>query len=115
MALDRGHLRFKKENRARPGFHKASYEEYPLAVDHGKGSKIYDVDGNEYIDYVGGLGPMILGYSPEALNEAVKRQIDLGSHFSAPTKNLLTCRKICGFELSESVASSSINNLIKFS
>lgn len=69
-------------------FHKASYEEYPIAISHGKGSKLYDVDGNEYIDYIGGLGPMILGYSPEVLNEAVKKQIDLGSHFSAPTENI---------------------------
>lgn len=70
-------------------FHKAAYEEYPVAMSYGKGSKLYDVDGNEYIDYILGLGPMILGYCPEALNAAVKSQIDLGSHFSAPTEDLL--------------------------
>ena len=41
-------------------FHKAAVEEYPICMNYAKGSKMYDVDGNEYIDYVGGFGPMIL-------------------------------------------------------
>ena len=71
-------------------FHKADMEEYPIAMTHGKGCKLYDVDGNEYIDYVGGFGPMILGYCPKPVNEAVKAQLELGSQFSAPTEQLLT-------------------------
>ena len=43
-------------------FHVSSYRDYPVAMTHGKGSKLYDVDGNEYIDYVLGFGPMLLGY-----------------------------------------------------
>jgi len=74
-------------------FHKASYEEYPLGMAYGKGSKLYDVDGNEYIDYIQGLGPMILGYSPEALNQAVIDQINKGSHYATPTENLLKLSK----------------------
>jgi len=75
---------------ASSSFHKAAVEEYPICMEYGKGSKLYDVDGNEYIDYVGGFGPMILGYSPEPINEAVYKQIEKGSHFSTPTADL--CR-----------------------
>lgn len=55
---------------------------------HGKGSKLYDVDGNEYIDYVLGFGPMLLGYCPPAVDRAVAEQLRRGSHFSAPTEDL---------------------------
>lgn len=64
--------------------HKSPYEEYPIYIEYGKGSKIYDVDGNEYIDYMGGYGPMILGYCPPGLAEAVIEQIGKGSQFAAP-------------------------------
>lgn len=57
-------------------FHKSDVEEYPICITHGSGSKVYDVDGNEYIDYVGGLGPMLLGYQPQEVLEAVSRQLD---------------------------------------
>lgn len=75
---------------ASSSFHKAANEDYPVCMTHGKGSKLYDVDGNEYIDYVAGFGPMILGYSPDSVNAAVKEQIDRGSQFSTPTPEL--CR-----------------------
>lgn len=71
-------------------FHKAANEEYPVCITHGKGSRMFDVDGNEYIDYVAGFGPMILGYAPEAVNAAVREQLEKGSQFSAPTADL--CR-----------------------
>ncbi len=68
--------------------HKSPFEEYPIYVDYGLGSKIYDVDGNEYIDYLCGYGPMILGYCPLSVCEAVKKQIDRGSQFASPYKIL---------------------------
>lgn len=74
-------------------FHKAANESYPIAMTHGSGSRLFDVDGNEYIDYVAGFGPMILGYAPEAVNNAVKAQIDEGSQFSTPTQQLLQLSK----------------------
>lgn len=74
-------------------FHKTPIEEYPIAIDHGKGSHVVDVDGNEYIDYVAGFGPMILGYCPLAVNEAVRKQLEKGSQFSAPTEDLLKLSK----------------------
>ena len=69
-------------------FHVNSYSDYPIAMTHGKGAKLYDVDGNEYIDYVLGFGPMLLGYCNEHVNQAVREQLDKGSHFSAPNREL---------------------------
>lgn len=73
--------------------HKAPWQEYPIFITRGKGSRLYDLDGNEYIDYMGGFGPMILGYAPEVLNEAVKKQLELGTHFAAPSDTLIELSK----------------------
>ncbi len=69
-------------------FHRAKYQDYPICMIRGKGSKLYDGDGNEYIDYVAGFGPMLLGYCPEEVDRAVTEQLKFGTHFSAPTRNL---------------------------
>ena len=65
-----------------------SYRKYPIAITHGEGAKLYDVDGNEYIDYILGFGPMILGYNNTNLINAVKKQVGKGTHFSAPNREL---------------------------
>ena len=49
--------------------------EYPIFLEFGKGSRLTDVDGNEYIDFLCGYGPIILGYREEEVDEAVIRQI----------------------------------------
>ncbi len=49
--------------------------EYPIFLEYGKGSRLTDVDGNEYIDFLCGYGPIILGYREEEVDEAVIRQI----------------------------------------
>ena len=43
---------------------RSGWSPYPLFVDHGEGSRIVDVDGNQFIDYLLGLGPMLLGHLP---------------------------------------------------
>ena len=58
----------------------------PLFITHGKGSHIWDVDGNEYVDFVNGLASVTIGYSNEIVNNAVKQQIDNGITFSLPHK-----------------------------
>ena len=58
----------------------------PLFITHGKGSHVWDVDGNEYIDFVNGLASVTIGYSNEIVNNAVKQQIDNGITFSLPHK-----------------------------
>lgn len=57
----------------------------PIFMDHGKGSKIYDVDGNEYIDYVLSWGPLILGHADEKVTDELQKAILKGSSFGAPT------------------------------
>jgi glutamate-1-semialdehyde 2,1-aminomutase len=52
----------------------------------GKGSHVWDIDGNRYIDYIGSWGPMILGHGFEPALDAVRRQLDLGTSFGAPTE-----------------------------
>lgn len=74
-------------------FHKAADEEYPICIEKGNGSKVYDVDGNEYIDYIGAFGPMLLGFCPDSVNKAVIKQLAKGSHFSAPTPDLCKLTK----------------------
>lgn len=74
-------------------FHKAADEEYPICLEKGKGSKVYDVDGNEYIDYIGAFGPMLLGFCPETVNQAVMKQLEKGSQLSATTPELCQLSK----------------------
>jgi glutamate-1-semialdehyde 2,1-aminomutase len=57
----------------------------PLFIQKAKGSKIYDVDGNVYIDYVLSWGPMILGHSHPDVVKALKRAIENGTSYGAPT------------------------------
>ncbi|MDP4163572.1 MAG: aminotransferase class III-fold pyridoxal phosphate-dependent enzyme, partial [Bacillota bacterium] len=57
----------------------------PIFMANGKGSKIYDIDGNEYIDYVLSWGPLILGHTNDRVVEAIKRVAELGTSFGAPT------------------------------
>ncbi|MBF0378854.1 MAG: glutamate-1-semialdehyde 2,1-aminomutase [Desulfamplus sp.] len=57
----------------------------PLFIDKAEGSKIFDVDGNCYIDYVGSWGPMILGHRHPAVIEALGKILQSGTSFGAPT------------------------------
>lgn len=57
----------------------------PLFIAKGKGSHIWDEDGNEFIDFCGSWGPLILGHANEKVVEAVKRTVENGSSFGAPT------------------------------
>ncbi len=77
----------------------------PLFIDSAKGSKVRDIDGNEYIDYVGSWGPMILGHAHPAVIEAVAKQAAKGTSFGAPTvaETELAERIIAGFESIEKV------------
>ena len=58
---------------------------HPLFIARGLGSKIFDVDGNSYIDYVGSWGPLILGHAHPEVVEAVKTAAELGTSFGIPT------------------------------
>ncbi|WP_426448692.1 glutamate-1-semialdehyde 2,1-aminomutase [Paenibacillus sp. S-38] len=58
----------------------------PLFIQRGAGSRVYDIDGNEFIDYIGSWGPLILGHAHPEVIEAVKQTAELGTSFGAPTE-----------------------------
>ncbi len=57
---------------------------YPVFLERGRGCRVWDVDGNEYVDYILGLASITLGYAYPAVTEAVARQLGEGSIFSLP-------------------------------
>lgn len=57
----------------------------PRFIDRAEGSRIYDIDGREYIDYVGSWGPMILGHSHPQVVEAIRKAVERGTSYGAPT------------------------------
>jgi glutamate-1-semialdehyde 2,1-aminomutase len=58
----------------------------PLFLARGKGCRVWDVDGKEYIDYVGSWGPLILGHCREEVLAAVREAMEYGTSFGAPTE-----------------------------
>jgi glutamate-1-semialdehyde 2,1-aminomutase len=56
----------------------------PIFVERGKGSRIWDVDGNEYVDFHNGFGVMVVGHAHPLIVTAVSEQISRGSHFAQP-------------------------------
>ncbi|MCQ4637858.1 aspartate aminotransferase family protein [Anaerovorax odorimutans] len=70
-------------------FHKAPWNDYPIYMDHGEGARVFDVDGNSYIDYLNAFGPNILGYVHPALTEAVEKQLKKATLMAAPNADLV--------------------------
>ena len=66
----------------------------PLFIKQGRGSRLYDEDGNEFIDYVGSWGPLILGHAHPRVVKAVKKAVEHGSSFGAPTQLETTLAKL---------------------
>ena len=66
----------------------------PLIIEKALGSKIYDVDGNEFIDYIGSWGPMILGHAHPEVIDAITQAAAKGISFGAPTENELVLAKL---------------------
>ncbi|CAM4194714.1 glutamate-1-semialdehyde 2,1-aminomutase [Paenibacillus endophyticus] len=58
----------------------------PVYMERGQGSRIYDIDGNSYIDYVASWGPLIMGHAHPEVIEAIKRTAEKGTSFGAPTE-----------------------------
>ena len=57
----------------------------PLFIARGQGPYLYDIDGNEYIDYIGSWGPLILGHRPQTVIDELLSVLELGTSFGAPT------------------------------
>src|SRR4051812_46133472 len=58
-------------------------EPYPLAIARAKGARKWDVDGNEYVDYIGGHGALLLGHTHPVVSQAVSEQLAKGTHYGA--------------------------------
>ena len=68
----------------------------PIFIDHAKGAYIFDCEGNQYVDYVGSWGPMILGHAHPDVIEAVKMAAEKGLSFGAPTEiETLMAQRVC--------------------
>ncbi len=61
----------------------------PLVIERGAGSRLWDVDGNEYIDYIGSWGPLILGHCYPQVIEALRDTLESGTSFGASTEREL--------------------------
>ncbi|GIO43585.1 glutamate-1-semialdehyde 2,1-aminomutase [Paenibacillus apis] len=57
----------------------------PIYLDHGAGSRVFDIDGNQYIDYVGSWGPLIMGHAHPEVVSALQETASKGTSFGAPT------------------------------
>src|SRR6476620_6634626 len=62
-------------------------EPHAVWISHGAGSKLYDVDGNEYSDFHGGYGVSLAGHGHPAIVEAVRARVARGTHFAQPTED----------------------------
>jgi glutamate-1-semialdehyde 2,1-aminomutase len=62
-------------------------------MQRGKGSRVWDVDGNEYVDFHNGFGVMVVGHAHPKIVEAVQQQIALGSHFAQPVEDSIIVAK----------------------
>lgn len=61
----------------------------PIWIEEGRGSKVFDVDGNEFIDYHGGYGAMLAGHAHPAVVAAVTERVSRGTHFAQPTPDAI--------------------------
>jgi glutamate-1-semialdehyde 2,1-aminomutase len=69
----------------------------PVVIAYGNGGRIFDVDGNEYIDYVGSWGPLILGHAHPAVVQVIQKAASRGTSFGATTElELELARLVCG-------------------
>ncbi|MCF8067262.1 MAG: glutamate-1-semialdehyde 2,1-aminomutase [Desulfobacterales bacterium] len=91
MITDKSHKLFEKARQVIPGGVNSpvraclSVGGEPLFIDRADGCRVFDVDGNSYIDYVGSWGPMILGHRHPEVIKALSLVLDRGTSFGAPT------------------------------
>lgn len=88
MGTEKSRILFEEAKKILPGGVSSpvrAIKPYPFYTKKADGSKITDIDGNEYIDYVMGYGPLLLGHNHPAIKEAVTRQLDDGWLYGTPT------------------------------
>ncbi len=80
---------YERARRVMPKGVPSSFQEndrWPVYIERGVGAQVWDVDGNEYADFHNGFGVMCVGHANPAIAAAVKRRVDDGTHFAAPTE-----------------------------
>src|SRR4051794_8091421 len=80
---------YERARRVMPKGVPSSFQEndpWPVYIERGTGAQVWDVDGNEYLDFHNGFGVMCVGHANPAIAAAVKRRVDVGTHFAAPTE-----------------------------
>src|SRR2546430_4454714 len=80
---------FERARRVMPSGVPSSFQEnepWPVYIERGKGAQVWDVDGNEYIDFHNGFGVMCVGHANPVIAAAVKQRVERGTHFAAPTE-----------------------------
>jgi glutamate-1-semialdehyde 2,1-aminomutase len=80
--------RFERAVKVMPKGVPSSFQEndpWPIYIERGEGSRVWDVDGNEYADFHNGFGVVCIGHANPAVGAAVKARVDEGTHFAAPT------------------------------
>ena len=92
MNLEKSAAAFARAKKFMPGGVNSPVRSYssvdcnPPFISHACGSHIFDIDGNEFIDYVGSWGPMILGHAHEKVVSALKSAVERGTSYGAPTE-----------------------------
>jgi glutamate-1-semialdehyde 2,1-aminomutase len=100
MKWTTSHKLFKRANELIPGGVNSPVRAFravggnPVFIDRAKGSKIYDVDGNAYIDYVLSWGPLILGHAHPRVVNALKKAVEKGTSYGAPTALEITLAEL---------------------
>jgi glutamate-1-semialdehyde 2,1-aminomutase len=80
--------RFERAVKVMPKGVPSSFQEndpWPIYIENGSGAHVWDVDGNEYVDFHNGFGVVCIGHANPAVGAAVKARVDQGTHFAAPT------------------------------
>lgn len=93
------HALFERAKRSMPLGVASSFQvgdPYPIYLREGRGAKVWDVDGHEYVDTHGGFGSMVVGHAHPKIVEAVERAVRRGSHFAVPTEDsVLLAEELC--------------------
>lgn len=92
MKLDRSAALLERARRTIPGGVNSPVRAFrsvggtPPFIARGEGARLFDEDGNNYIDYVGSWGPLILGHRPKCVIDALREVLEIGTSFGAPTE-----------------------------
>jgi glutamate-1-semialdehyde 2,1-aminomutase len=84
---------FKRATKVMPNGVPSSFQAndpWPVYIERGHGTQVWDVDGNEYVDFHNGFGVMCIGHANPQVGAAVKARVDEGTHFAAPTEGSIT-------------------------